>query len=77
VQGAVHRAQQQRQRARAGGVGHQHADAAPVERVGRELLVHERRDLVLVEDGRGVPDPRGRGRQAGRDLADQRHAPTL
>ena len=45
--------------------------------MGRELLLHEARDLVLVEDGRGVPDARGTGRQARRDLADACHGHTL
>ena len=37
------RRQQQRERAAAGAVGHDHADAAPVERDPVELLAHERR----------------------------------
>jgi hypothetical protein len=39
--------------------------------MGGEPLAHERRDLVLVEHGGGIPQPRGR------HLSDRRHDHTF
>ena len=50
VQRLVDRRGQQRHRAAAAAVWHQHAHAAPVQVRGGELVVHERADLVLGED---------------------------
>jgi hypothetical protein len=63
VQGAVDRGQQQRQRAAARAVGHQHADAAPVEPRRVQLRVHEAADLLVGEQLARTTESRcGQGR---------------
>ena len=67
VQDLVDRRYQQRQRAAAGAVWHQHAHAAPVQVRGLELVVHERPDVSLGEDVVRPADLRYcRGRRTGR-----------
>ena len=66
MQRAVDRRQQQRQRAAAGAVGHEHADAAPVEVHGGELIADERPDLLLGEDAVVRPADDRCGAPAGR-----------
>ena len=55
----VNRLDQQGKRHRAGPVGDEDTDAAPVDRVCVELLSHERRHLVGGQDSRGIADRRG------------------
>ena len=55
----VDRPQQQRQRARAGGVGDHEAQAAPVEIERTELLLHEAADRRVVEHRVGPAEDRG------------------
>ncbi len=57
VERAVHRRQQQRQRAAAGAVRHDDANAAPVQVGAGELLVDERAHLVVGENLVGAADP--------------------
>ncbi len=58
VERPLHGAEQQRQRAAAGAVGHDHADAAPVQVDRGELLVDERVDLLVGENLECSPDQR-------------------
>jgi hypothetical protein len=48
------RPEEQRQRAVAGGVGHENADASPVKAGGIELFVDEGHDLVIAESVAGT-----------------------
>jgi len=53
MQRRVHRTEQQRHRAAAGAVGHQHANPSPIQIHRGELLVHERPHLIVGQ--RAVP----------------------
>jgi hypothetical protein len=57
VHRVVHRPQQQRHRAAAGPVGHDHAEAPAVQVDGGELVPDERGDLAVVEDAGRPADP--------------------
>ena len=55
----VHGADEERERAGAGAVGDDDADALPVEVDAAELLLDERRDRLGCEDTLGATQPNG------------------
>jgi len=62
VQGSVHGADEERERAGAGAVGDDDADALPVEVDAAQLLLDERCDRLGSEDTFGAAEPDGPSR---------------